>query len=173
MLKYLKMDNFEEFINAYIDNIVKVSSKTMMITMGEIDNDLIYSNICWMVTDNMIQLLAQNPKVFHKISNNIMNLLYKELLNNKLVIMGQDLDDQDHWFALIGDHEYVHIVEHLPTKCNYYKTFKLYEFLLYFEQILEGDIPDRFYNTTYKHQYIILSFDRKVMNKKLVTDYIK
>ena len=51
-------DNFKEFINVYLSNIQNVSSITMMNVMGKVEKDLINSDICWMVTDNIKEILS-------------------------------------------------------------------------------------------------------------------
>lgn len=172
-------DNFSEFYRSYLDNIIDISSNTMISQMGKIDQDLLSDGICWLVTDNIRLLLAvdaeePNALIAKNISSSyyIIRILERELSNNRLVIINQDPDDQDHWFAIIGDWPNIHIIEHLPEQCNASQTWKLNEFLIYFQRIITGLEPDRFYKKSIPHSYLILSHERVIMNDQLVYDYI-
>jgi hypothetical protein len=143
----------------------------MQLFLGEVDEDLITSNICWMVTFNMEGILVgvkTKPMVLEHLSQ-----MAIPLYENKLIIIGQDIDSQDHWFAAIGDNGNVHILEHLQNLCNSVETMKIPDFIKHMEGIERGSIPDRFYHSKGNHKYIIQVFDRKPLTKQVVLDYIK
>lgn len=143
---------------------------------GEVDPDLTYAGICWMVTDNMKELLAIGDKIREERggSATILQSLDEELSLNRLVIMGQDLDKDDHWFVCIGDYDKVHIIEHLTwkSKKNHVETMKRSKFIKLMRGIMSGEVPDRFYKTKSLHQFLLQSYNRKTMSRQVVLDYI-
>ena len=50
-------DNIKAFMNAYKANVATISIVAMH-KYTEYDEDLLSADICWLVTDNMIELLA-------------------------------------------------------------------------------------------------------------------
>ncbi len=150
----------------------------MMTVIGEVEDDIIHGNICWMVSDNMKELLAINkqPNVTTKSVEDpgFLTVLQDQLMLNRLVILGQDLDDADHWFVCIRDKQDVHIIEHLVrnAKNNHVETMKLNKFMKLMRKIMSGEVPDRFYKKKSLHQFLLLSYDRKPMSRQVVLDYI-
>ena len=171
------MDNFDSFFDEYRKQVRSVSAKTMKHTIKEVKEDLLDSGICWMVTDNMIRLLALNdiPDVrIEGISTDDLREKLRGALNkDKFVLLVQDEDLDDHWMTLIGDYPDCHFVEHSPVMNNYSETMTIDEAVEIMVSIKEGTIPDRFYNKQAKHQYNFMSFSRRHMNNSVVLDYIK
>lgn len=154
-----------EFFSYFRNNIKGISAYTMLNNIQEIDEDMLDSNICWMVTDNVVQLLAKN--VEHGIEFNghregAMSFIGDELRRNRLIIIGQDLNsDADHWFSVVGDFEYCHIVEYLEDTCINNQTYTTIGALNLLYNIMEGYLPDRFYGQQRKHNYnLIMSYER-------------
>jgi hypothetical protein len=170
------MDNFKEFITTYKQNVKEVSSKTMLKNIEEVDTDLLDAGICWLVTDNIRELLSTSE---HRINISVSNdeemieLLNQELKNNKLLIVIQDYCTLDHWFAVIGDYPDCHIVEHNPSECNKTETMLISIFISTLVDIRNGRVPERFDGVVSKHEYIFHIFDRKKMSGSVVLDYIK
>lgn len=167
-------ENFDDFIQAYRQNVQEVSAKSMLKNLGEIDEDLLNGDICWIVTDNIKELLAigkpsildsEDPRV-------IIPFMKHQLSQNKLLIIGQDLDSSDHWFAIIGSQNNAYIVEYLPNICNFSETFIMNDLLNLMNDILLGNKPDRFYGKTGKHTFKILSYERKPLWSNVVETYI-
>ena len=169
------MDNFIQFFNAYRQYVRIITPKVMLQRLGEIEEDIIDASICWAVTDNMRALLELSPRDSIEETSNpleIYSFLQKELLANALVIVLQDPNSIDHWFALIGDNGYVHIVEHLAEQCNSVETMELNSFLQYMSGIVVGLLPDRFYNSRSKHIFIMWSFNRRPLTEETVINFI-
>jgi len=168
-------EDFNDFITTYRKYVREVTYRTMLKNMGEIDDDIIDANICWAVTDNIIELLAINNPIKLESSNSdyIISFMKEQLLQNKLLIILQDPDTFDHWFALIGQTPLVHLVEHTNYACNYSETMSLDILLNQMENILNGKIPDRFHRRIGKHRFNIMSFDRKPLLSQTVKLYIK
>jgi len=150
---------------------------------GEVDEDLLNADICWMVTDNITGILTEPSKKPNIIKfdmpsrENIikfLSIVRYELNNNKLLVFGQDLQKDDHWFAVIGDNGNVHIIEHTEEECNFDETMTINDFVYLLERIIIGTLPDRFYKIKSKdHYYQVLIFDRKKLSRQVVVDYIK
>lgn len=176
-LEKLNDENFSEFMQTYRENIRKITSKTMLKYIGEIEEDIIDANICWAVTDNMKELLAldesSRPPEFRSDDPNIIiPFLKNHLLQNQLIIILQDPDSSDHWFALIGQNGLVHLVEHTKHTCNFSETFNIDSLLNQFNDILSGRRPDRFYGVTGHHIFNVWAYDRKPLSKKTVYSYL-
>ncbi len=172
-----KRDNFEDFMNEYRDRVQEVTSAVMMKQFGEVDKDIINANICWMVTDNMRELLAVGkPEIYDRPDkfsvNDAIKFMERELSKNKLLIVLQDKDKNDHWFAAIGDHGQVHIVEHTEHTCNYSESMSIDQFGMQMYSILIGNRPDRFYGKARAHTFQIYSYNRKMLNSNTVIDYL-
>jgi hypothetical protein len=169
------MDDFSQFIKTYREYVRIITPKVMFEKIGEVDDEIADASICWAVTDNMEALLALNPRAtITEISDprEISEFLRKELTMNALITVLQDPNSHDHWFALIGDHGYVHIVEYLPNRCNSSETMDLDSFLIYFMRILRGVLPDRFYGSRDRHIYSMWSFSRRRLNRDTVMNFI-
>jgi hypothetical protein len=191
------MDNFNEFIQAYRENIQTISSLVMMENIGSIDPDLLNANICWAVTENMTALLSAEGNKSPDINesndvNEILNFLNQELHFNKLIIIWQDeinssgdLIGADHFFAVVRDtnkvsspngsgrdNNLVHIIEYLPNICNHVETMTMNSFINYIKDLIEGTVKDRFYESASRHVLSIWSYQRYLMNKKTVEDFI-
>lgn len=172
------LENFSDFMEIYRQYVTKVTSKTMLKTIGEVDPDIINANICWAVTDNMKELLAADtsPKPPDLESDNpevIIPFIQDELWKNHLLIILQDPNSQDHWFALIGQDGLVHLVEHTEHTCNFSETFTIDSLLDQFNNILSGQQPDRFYGITGPHTFLIWSYPRKPLWSKTIYSYLK
>jgi len=169
-----KVDNFSEFISEYRRLIQQISTKTMLKLMGEIDPDLVNAGICWMVTDNIHELLETKHLSRFDTSSDagLQSYLLRELAQDNLLIVQQDPNSEDHWFALIGDHGMVHIVEHTEDVCNYHQTFPLNEAIQVISMIHQGTIPDRFYHVQGPHRFVIDSYQRKPLSRQSVDEYL-
>lgn len=176
-------DNFEDFMDEYRDKVQEVTSAVMMKQFGEVDEDILDANICWMVTDNMRQLLAVGkPEILEtKDVNKTIEFMEKELSKNKLLIVLQDKDKNDHWFAVIGENTrgdskneigQVHIVEHTEHTCNYSESMPLRQFLTQMYSIMTGQRPDRFYGKTSLHTFQVMSYNRKMMTINTVDEFL-
>jgi hypothetical protein len=172
------MDDFKGFIEEYRKNVEEVSAKAMLKCIKEIDSDLLDAGICWMVTDNMVCLLAveehdqpssvSDPETWQQLEGQLEN----ELGKNRLVILGQDIEKDDHWFALIPDGEKVHLVEHSPRGKNFSETFIREELIQLLLAIKKGEIPERFYGLKGDHTFRLLSFERKPMQKERIAEFL-
>lgn len=172
-------ENFEDFIQTYRQNVREVSAKVMLKNMGEIEEDLLDASICWAVTDNMKELLAiGKPSILESDDPSvIIPFMREQLVKNKLLIILQDPDSSDHWFALIGAQlphgkSGVHIVEHSPDICNFSETLVLNDLLDQMTDILSRILPDRFYGKVGTHIFKIMTFDRKPLWSQTVESYI-
>ena len=167
-------DNFEEFIATYRQYVREVSAKVMLKNMGEIEEDILDANICWAVTDNMTELLSiGKPSILESDDHSILiPFMRDQLVKNKLLIILQDPDSQDHWFAVIGDNMNSHIVEHSSHTCNFSQTFTLNDLLDQMEVILSATLPDRFYGEISKHIFKIMSFNRKPLWSQTVKSFL-
>jgi len=171
-------DNFTDFINFYRNNIISITSKVMMRTLGQIEGDIIDASICWAVTDNITELLADkgsNPLLMEVLDPiKTINFIRDQLTNNKLLIIWQDQlyngqpIGSDHWFAIIGDNHNAHIIEHTPRVCNYSETMDVDQLVHHLYNILIGKEPDRFYQSKGQHLFKITSFKRKPLNSDTI-----
>lgn len=173
-----KRKNIENFMNAYRDNVRSISKVTMIHKMGEIEEDLLDADICWMVTDNIEELLAignlQKEEIIRKGDvNKLKKFLTEELNKNRLIIIYQGVDEgEDHWFAVVGDGELSYIIEHTPDICNYYEVWYTPELIEEISDIQSGIIPDRFYKEKKYHSMNAYSYDRKNISEDLIYDRI-
>lgn len=111
-------DDFEEFNNAYIKNIQDIS-KITMIKLDWIDTDLINANICWLSSDNMMEILVKDNdpdnvdyfnfdtndkiKIYdtrrcdkkYRNENDMANFLGRNLYANKFIIISMTGCDSD------------------------------------------------------------------------------
>lgn len=113
--------HFSDFYKFYIENVRKISSTTMITNIQEIDEDLLDAGICWMVTDNLVTLLAEDVNHANIIS---LTELSSFLVDDNLIVIAQDMNSDDHWFALIPDGDVVHLMEHLPFSLNHYAKLR-------------------------------------------------
>jgi hypothetical protein len=144
------------------------------------DDQLLDARICWMVTDNMRGLLATNPEQGVLIDANDPGHIAHELNHDRLLIVFQNTvteggkeGDRDHWFALVGDHGKVHLVEHLETMCNSSSTGSISNMVEHLDAVRRGIVPDRFYGHTGPHMYEIKSYARKPLSAATVLEYVK
>jgi len=83
-------------MNTYHQNVKDVSAKTMLITIGHIEEHIFDADICWMVSDNIREMLAYDPyskvTAFEKINDidNMITFIADQFHNNKVLIIWQD-----------------------------------------------------------------------------------
>lgn len=178
------MDNWKEFYSAYLTYIRPISEKTMKNTIKSVDADLLEAGICWMVTDNMCQLLSHSPDASMAVTTTLplwnedkissMEDFMREQLNlNRLLIFIQDYQTQDHWFAIVGDHGIAHIIEHTTKKSNATESMKIEDCVKFYGQIKRGNLPERYDGLKNRHYYEIFAHERKILSANTVQEYLK
>lgn len=170
------MENAPVFIDYYKDNIREISSKTTFRIHGEVIEDLLDGLPCWMVTDNITEILKESNSYSMDTNSNdrdFLRFIDKELNNNKLLIFAQDVGTEDHYFCTIGYYGYVIIIEYGNNRCLVSDIKSIPEFLIEIDDIVSGIIPDRFYGVIDKHVLQVTSYYRKSMTIKTIYDYIR
>lgn len=183
-------DRFDEFMIFYTQNVRTISSKTLLRNLGEIEEVLLDADICWMVSDNMREILAipssfedstsekmDNGLIFEKSDDvdTMITFIRDQLHKNKLLIFWQDQKDEkgaDHWFTIVGEHGNGHIIEYRDDMSSLSETMAIENVLDLLYNILKGKQPDRFYHYLGKHIFSIWSYDRKPLNVKTIKTYI-
>lgn len=175
-VKQKERDDPYEFIDAYQNNVRAVTVKTDRIEGTKLEDKFLDAQICWAVTNNMVHLLAKNPKKYtRKTGSNsvVLKFIEKELKANKLVIVTQDESTSwDHHFALIGYGNDVLSIEHLQDQCNFSQTSSIDEFIENYKDVINGQVEDFFYQRVSRKKISAVSYDRKVMNADTVLKYI-
>ena len=178
---YKMTDDFDAFMQSYLKNIKEISTLTMEKKLGEVDPDLLESNICWMVTDNMERLLSTEAKRVAKLEDTndvdkVKEFLTLWLKPDYLLIIRQDEVAQgehkelkvlghDHWFAVVADQNgKVHIIEHTEEQCNATQTFNhTGDAIVHLLDVMRGVVPDRFYHKKAPHSYLVFVHKRRPM----------
>jgi hypothetical protein len=142
---------------------------------GEVDEQFIQANLCWLVTDNMEALLAKGKPIRCTGSTSeVFKFIEKSLKENKLVVISQDVNTaHDHHFAVIGMKGMIIVVEHLSDRCNAVEVYEPDQFSKLYSDIFMGKAPDTFYKRVSKKVISALAFDRKTMSAELVINYIR
>ena len=169
-------EDITNFMTEYTANIRQISSITMMKNMGEIEEDLLEADVCWMLTDNIRGILSSNDVIQEMESNNhkeIIPFLKEHLSQNRLIIVVQDHCSWDHWFCLIGHGDKVHLVEKSPSCFNFVETFTLEGISSEIKSILKGTKPDRFYGIRGSHMLNMWVHSRGLLCKETVQEYLK
>jgi hypothetical protein len=161
-------------MDAYRENIEAVTAKTMFEKDGEVDEQFIQANLCWLVTDNMEALLAKGKPTQSKGAyTKVFKFIKDSLHENKLVIVSQDVGTAyDHHFAAIGMKGMILVVEHLQDRCNAIEVYEPDEFAKKYSDIFSGKAPDTFYGIASKKVISALAFNRKTMSAEVVLNYI-
>jgi hypothetical protein len=184
LIQFDIIDSIGEFMNTYRQHVRQVSRETMEkdSNFEEVEESLLDANICWMVTDNIRNLLDLQSLETKETNSSIEAVEFsrKHLSQNNLIIVFQDGIDEndvqighDHWYALIGKCGYVYLVEHLMNECNSLQTFILEEYLVLLQGIMDGIIPDNFYGEVSRHLFRGFAHKRKTMSRNVVLNYIK
>lgn len=172
-------EDIHEFMDEYSFNKREVSSITMMKNLGEIDEFLLGTDTCWMISDNIHGILScgVSADVLHELKStdhkNIIPFLRKHLSEDRLIVIAQDQDSWDHWFTLIGQGEQVHLVEKSVNCLDLVETFTLDEISLEMQNILTGVNPDRFYGNKGPHSFNIWVHERGLLCKETVREYLQ
>lgn len=190
--KDISSDNYPVFKSIFMKNIQVIATKTMINTMGEVDEDLIDANICWLIADALIDVLSIEEK--DNFNGNIdqetcsgkyrnKKLLTSFLINNLkndyiFRIFTVSCDEKktlgdDHWFVAIASGEYVYIVEWGSEGCHVWEKLDKEEFINYMLGMMVGNIKERFYKTMNTHTVKIWAFSRRKMSDKTIKDYLE
>ena len=179
-------ENFDEFYSAYIKNIRNISATTMLKMDGEIDEDLLDSDICWMTTSNMIHMLTNEKiiDIFNKEINGkyksfgdvqkMVEFVYDHLYKNNLltVATGGTVNGGDHHSAVIGINGLAYLIEYAGNKCQRFEVFNIDDYVLYLVGVRLGKVAERFYGKTVPTVISIYAYNRIPVNAKVVTDYL-
>ena len=122
-------------------------------------------------------ILAYNPeKAFDKLDTDdeseIETFLCKHLSQNRLLTVVQDYGKGDHWFSLIGDHGFVHIVEHTTHTINHSETMTLDKALETLLKIKRGELPSRYDGIQEPVPFEIFAYERRPLNEAAIRQYI-
>lgn len=170
-------DDMDIFYQSFISRIRKISAKTMTIMMGKVESDLLNSDICWMVTDNLkgilgYELTSEYGIEYEDTNDNLYNYLHDNITTDHMLIIGQDLVSTDHWFAVIGNMGYAYIFEFQPDKCIGFNKYTYEDCIELLINIQSGKIEDRFYNETKTHSLKIYSYYRYTLSKESIDWYL-
>jgi hypothetical protein len=182
----IPIDNFDDFIRAYNKNVRQVSWKQMKKKMGKPNKSLLDANICWMVSDNMEELLKEPNKMDKLFEDrnvkNVKSFLFKHLNAGNIVTVFQDEVKEgkmsgvyDHWFTIIGEPTAAtaHIVEYLQDQCPGIYTDTIDNVIHLLLDIMFGIKPDRFYHRETDHIYKFFAYPRKSLTAETVNDYVR
>ena len=163
----------------------------MLRTIGVIDTELLDSGICWLVMENMREMLAIGKEVdslgqteepaeparlpFVTKPSVLSDFIQKHTKLNHLI----QVSTTDHFFIILPDsldHSIVHLIEWgSPDKksCRHInETMSIDDFIGYMIGIMLGTVPDRFYGKAEPQLIKLWAFKKKIMNAKVVYNYI-
>lgn len=175
-------DDFKGFINAFYENMQNVTNKTIKMTTGH-ENEEETGNICWMVSENIREMLSINDPVdmigdssgisgWVTSPEKLSSFIIRNLEKNRLL----DIAQIDHYFIAIGDNtdpDIVHLVEWGPNLCHVNETMSKESFVNYMIDLMLGNVSDRFHGRKMPQFEKIMAFDRKIMTPQVVEDYIE
>ena len=188
------VENYSGFKKYFTLKMRDISAKTMLNTMGEIDEDILDGNICWLMADNLLAVLAKEQiysfnkginmeRVCNKSAQNPIKLL--EFLNNSLdknciiQIFTDSCDEegkskgQDHRYIVIGVEKEIILIEWSEKECHVWERQNKEVFIDWMLNMMIGKAPPRFGAKPAKHVIEMWAFNRKPMTKKSIKEYLK
>jgi len=175
----IAIESYPDFVHSFKENIRKISYKTLKLN-GDVDEDLLDSDICWMVTMNLVELISVKKESMKVVNTEnlqgslvlFLKYIKNELSLNKLLIFIQDYGVDDHYFAVIGYHGYALIIEWNGLNIEFNSPILIDDFIIEIRSIIRGAIPDRFYGVKKQHTMEVQSYFRKELKMETIDDYL-
>jgi hypothetical protein len=193
MSSSLKVDDYLSFKKYFMANLRKISAKTMLKTIGEIDEDLLDANICWLMTDNILEVLKasstidnfngnvdqtdcgkklRNPKKFTTfLENHFKQDCLLQIYTSSCTADEKSRGD-DHWYSVIISGEDAILVEWSEKDCHLWEKQNKNDFMKWMVNMMIGNAVPRFGGKTSNHTVKVWVFRRKAMSKDSVDQFL-
>jgi hypothetical protein len=148
------------------------------------DENVLLGGVCWGVTDNIKYLLAIDPNNIPiiKVSNDIplvLSIISDSLYDNKLLVIEYQKFDEEsdctHYFALIGDHGWVHKIEFLGENGTHtiMETYGIETMFKIIYDLMTGFLADWFNHEKGEFFLTISVHDRKPLTVLTINEFLK
>ncbi len=189
-------DDPKLFWVSYLKNIRLISAKTMLLRDGEVEEDLLDGNICWLTSGNLVELLkiTKDPiDFFNKdvdqescnsslrnslplaqfLRNNLKQNTVIEVFTSSCDYKERSKGD-DHWFVLIGGMSSIYLIEYGHDDKQRMEEWELEKLIHWMIDMMHGQTPDRFtIKNQYNHTIKMFSYKRKLFHSKTIDSYIR
>ena len=195
----LKEDDQENDFKIYfMKNLSKISSKTMTKLMGEIDNELLAADICWLFADCIVEVLKINNQQTNHFNgmidvdedlksanfNTVDLKAYLETQMNSHCVMKLFVNEiktkpflqtvgQDHWFVVIVQEENVILAEWSPDETHVWDSMEKPVFVSWMIKMIQGKTMDRFYKKKATRVVKIQTYGRHSLTRQTIDNFLR